>query len=100
MAEREKVECDHCGLKAPVLADGTYGMHRYTQYGRKVECQNVGQPRATHYGTFTVSQRDENGRSTQWVCNCRCARAWIGATYDDVDQAYTDHLTPAEVPHA
>jgi hypothetical protein len=83
----ERVECDGCGCKTPLRVDGTYGSHSYTYRGIRIECERTGTRYARHMGTFAIVKRDPN----VWMCQCRCDAAFLGPTYDDVEQQWSDH---------
>lgn len=88
----EKAECDRCGIKARILADGAYAKHGYTQYGVRTECEYSGKKYARHTGSFRVTERDSNNIATEWVCNCRCGKVWLGPDHESVEQPWVAHV--------
>lgn len=105
----DRVECDHCGLKVRLLADGTYPDHDHTTYrlgprggvdrrsGVRQQCERSGTRYAFHRGTFYATKRDSNGIATEWGAFCRCGRSWTGPTYDAAALPWEEHLASSPV---
>ena len=90
-----KAECDHCGHKVRILADGTIGQHQYRRHGQKIRCDHSGRRYAFHMGTFRVVSRAPGGKATLWLVECRCGEAKTGPTHDDVETWHAGHVSDA-----
>lgn len=92
----EKVECDQCGLKVKLLADDVIADHGWTRYGERTECSYSGRKYSRHGGSFRVTQRGPDDKATEWVCNCRCGRVWVGPDHKSVEKPWSEHVESVE----
>lgn len=103
MTTSRRVECDHCGLKVRLRADGTIAPHDHTSYrvlpqggvvpGSRTrgQCVKSGKPYDFHRGTFYATKRGLDGKATEWGAFCRCGEKWYGPTYDSAEGQWVEH---------
>jgi hypothetical protein len=45
-----------------------------------------------HGCSFEIIRRDQNGRGSRWLASCACKTRWDGATYQEVEDEWRQHV--------
>jgi hypothetical protein len=90
MTAAERVECDGCGKKVRLHADGTVADHSWRYHSVEHHCDRSGTAytrHARHMGTFRIVTRDP----IVWLCECRCGESFLGPEYEAVEGPWKQH---------
>lgn len=94
----KRAECDYCGNIAPILKDGSVGVHYVTLGGERRQCAWAGRHYAFHMGAFKVIERGPDRVATLWHCECRCGEMKTGPDYESVQAWHNEHYRSASTP--
>jgi hypothetical protein len=94
----KRVDCDQCFNVAPLLKDGTVGVHYCTRNGIRQKCEYVGRRYAFHMGAFKVIERGPDRVATLWHCECRCGEMKTGSDYESVEAWHNEHYRSVSPP--